>query len=264
MRWLPALLLLLAGPAVAGPRVVSMNPCVDAILVEVALPDQIAAISHYSKDARASSIGPAVAARFAATAGTAEEVAALRPDIVMTGAHVAPATMSALRRLGARVMQFGVPDTVAASRAQVLEIADAVGQPGRGAALNARIGAAVRAARSDGAAVPALIWMGGGLVPGRGTLADEMLGMAGFANVSADMGLAQWDVLPLERLVVRPPRVLLTATAAGDDRMLGHPVMKPLAGRIAVRDFAPTLLYCGGPTIIRAMERLAVVRKGLR
>jgi iron complex transport system substrate-binding protein len=264
MRWSWALLMLLAGPAVAGPRVVSMNPCVDAILVEVAMPEQIAAISHYSKDARASSISPAVAARFAATAGTAEEAVALRPDIVMTGAHVAPATLAALRRLGVRVVQFGVPDTVAASRAQVRAIAEAVGQPRRGVLLNARIAAAVTAARHEGGKVPALIWLGGGLVPGRGTLADEMLGLAGFENVSAAMGLAQWDVLPLERLVVRPPRVLLTAGGAKDDRMLGHPVLKPLAGEIAVRDFAPTLLYCGGPTIIRAMERLAAVRKGLK
>jgi iron complex transport system substrate-binding protein len=263
MRWGLALLALLASPTLAAPRVVSMNPCIDAILVEVAMPEQILAISHYSKDVRASSIPAAVAARFAATAGTAEEAVALRPDIVMAGAHVAPATVAALRRLGVELMQFGVPDTVADSVAQVRAVAAAVGRPARGAALAARIEDAAARAAHKGASVPGLVWMGGGLVPGAGTLVDEMMARAGFVNVSARLGLSRWDVLPLERLVVQPPRVLLRASGARGDRILGHPVLEPLAGQVVVRDFAPELLFCGGPTIIRAMDRLAAVRREL-
>jgi hypothetical protein len=32
---------------------------------------------------------------------------------------------------------------------------------------------------------------------------------------------------------------------------------------VVVRDFATELLFCGGPTIIRAMDRLAAVRREL-
>ena len=47
--------------------------------------------------------------------------------------------------------------------------------------------------------------------------------------MSADYGLAMWDVLPLEQLVARPPRVLLSVGAtAQSDRMLGHPVLAAL------------------------------------
>ena len=60
-----------------------LNPCTDAILAEVAAPGQLLAISHYSKDPRASSMEAAVAARFAATGGTVEEVLAL--DIALLG-----------------------------------------------------------------------------------------------------------------------------------------------------------------------------------
>lgn len=264
MRTICALLLVLASPALAGPRIVSMNPCVDAILVEVADAAQIAAISHYSKDPRAASISAEVAARFAATYGTAEEAVGLAPDIVMAGAHVAPSTVAAMRRLGIRLLQFGVADTVAESKAQIRTIAAAVGHPERGKLLNARIDAAVVRARTDEVAVPALVWLGGGLVPGGGTLADSMLATAGFRNVSAGYGLKQWDVLPLERLVAAPPRVLLTTrAAAGRDRMLGHPVLRPLAGTIAVREFPQNLLFCGGPTIVKALDRLTAVRKEL-
>ena len=255
----------LAAPLAAAPlRVVSVNPCVDAILVEVAEPRQIAGISHYSQDPRATSMDVAAAARFTATSGTAEEIVALAPDLVLSGSHVAPATSAALRRMGVPIIEIGIAETIAASRAQIRTIAAAVGHPARGEALVARIDAAVAAAHAPGPPLPALIWAGGGLVPGSATLADDLLHTSGFRNMSRDYGLQKWDVLPLEKIVASPPRVLLsTGAAAGDDRMLGHPVLRPLAAQVAVRRFPERLLNCGGPTIIAALNQLAAVRKTL-
>lgn len=258
---------LIAAPAgAAGPRVVSINPCVDAVLMQVADAGQIAGISHYSQDPRATSIDLALARRFTATSGTAEEVVALAPDIVIAGGHVAPSTILALKRLGVHLVQLTVPTTIAESESQVRTIAATVGHPARGAALVARIDAAVAAARTaSGAPIPALIWQGGGLVPGRGTLADELLRDSGFRNLSGDYGLKKWDVLPLEYLVARPPRVLLSlgSGAADSDRMLRHPVLRPLAGRIAFRAYPERLLHCGGPSIIDAFGTLAAVRRSV-
>jgi iron complex transport system substrate-binding protein len=248
----------------ALPRVVSINPCVDAVLIEVADAGQIAGISHYSQDPRATSIPLEVSRRFAATSGTAEEVVALAPDLVIAGGHVAPSTIAALARLGIPVIQLEVPATIAESEAQVRTIATAVGHANRGVALVGRIEAARVGARSSGAPVPALIWQGGGLVPGTGTLASELLTAAGFYNASADYGLKTWDVLPLEPLVARPPRVLLSVGAvAQEDRMLAHPVLDHLKGRIAVRRYPERLLHCGGPTIIDAVGHLARIRHTL-
>ncbi|MBY0306224.1 MAG: ABC transporter substrate-binding protein [Sphingomonas sp.] len=249
------------------PRIVSINPCVDAVLVRVADPAQIAAISHYSQDRRSTSIPLSIAARFTATSGTAEEVVALSPDIVIAGGHVAPPTIAALARLHIRLVQLPVPASIAESNDQIRAIARVTGHADRGERLVAQVNAAVRAAGNPGhAPIPALIWQGGGLVPGSGTLADELLRVAGFRNLSASYGLQQWDVLPLEYLVARPPRVLL---AVGDrdakqaDRMLGHPVLNRLKPSVAVRDFGERLLHCGGPTIIDAVTRLADVRRSL-
>ena len=46
-----------------APTIVSLNPCLDAILVEIAEPDQVLALSHYSRDPGSSSIPQDVAAR---------------------------------------------------------------------------------------------------------------------------------------------------------------------------------------------------------
>lgn len=255
------LLALGAGPA-PRPRIVSINPCLDAILVQVADPGQIAGISHYSQDARATSMPLALARRFRATSETAEEVVALRPDRVLTGPHVAPSTVLALERMHIRIERYTVPHTVEESAAQVRAIAALAGHPDRGERLAAAIEAA--AAASSLTPLPALIVSGGGLVPGTGTLADDLMIRAGFRNMSAVYGLKQWDVLPLERLIAQPPRVLLSAGSAADgrDRLTSHPAIARLARHIAVAPFPSRLLSCGGPTIVAAMARLRAIRQG--
>lgn len=242
------------------PRIVSINPCVDAVLARVADPAQIVGISHYSQDARATSVPLGWANRFKATSGTAEEVVALRPDMVLAGPHVEPATIAALKRLRIRLVQYPVAESVPDSMAQVREIAAATGHPDRGNVLAARIAAA--AAPSSARPVGALVWQGNGLVPGSGTLTDDLLKRAGFRNMSAAYGLKQWDVLPLEYLVADPPRVLLSTAPEGvqDDRMTGHPAVRRLAKHITVAAYPTRLMNCGGPTIIAAMARLRQVR----
>ncbi|MGT2513985.1 ABC transporter substrate-binding protein [Sphingomonas panni] len=259
------LALLLAAPALVSaaprlPRIVSINPCVDAVLARVADPKQIVGISHYSQDARATSVPLGWANRFKATSGTAEEVVALRPDMVLAGPHVEPATIAALKRLRIRLVQYPVAESVPESMAQVREIAAATGHPDRGNVLAARIAAA--AAPSSARPVGALVWQGNGLVPGSGTLTDDLLKRAGFRNMSAAYGLKQWDVLPLEYLVADPPRVLLSTAPEGvqDDRMTGHPAVRRLAKHITVAAYPTRLMNCGGPTIIAAMARLRQVR----
>jgi hypothetical protein len=48
----------------SAPAIVSLNPCSDAILAEVADPGQVLALSHYSRDPRSSSMDVGLARRF--------------------------------------------------------------------------------------------------------------------------------------------------------------------------------------------------------
>lgn len=247
------------------PRIVSLNPCTDAILAEVADPQQILGLSAYSSDPAASSMDLAVARGFPATGGTVEEVVALRPDLVVGSDFIAPATRGALARLGLRYEAFGIAPTVDASLAQVRALAALAGHPERGEALVRRIEATLAAnAAPAGPAVPALVWQSGGIVPGEATLIADLLRRTGFANAAAARGLGQADVLPLERLFADPPRLILAAgnPAANEDRMLAHPALAGLADTRRER-LDPSLLWCGGPTIVRAAQRLSEVRRAL-
>lgn len=271
------LLLLVAGCSAPQPaarhegrpiRIVSTNPCTDAILVELVDKDRIAAVSHYSLKPESSSTTPDKVAGITAIGDTAEETVALRPDLVLAASHMSAATRGAIAASGAKVVTLGVPMNVDDSIAQIREVADAVGEKPRGEALVARIESARQAARSRAKPLPALIWQGSGLVPGQGTLADEMLGIAGFSNANTLYGLQSWDILPLEKLAMRPPAIVFTPLGAegdeGDAR--SQAVRKRLFGRMEnntrIVNFPPRLLYCGGPTIVDALAALSIVRSG--
>jgi len=242
------------------PRVVSLNPCVDAVLVEVAAPGQILALSHYSRDPSSSSIPQAVASRFAVTGGTVEEVLALAPDLVLASSFIAPATRQAFADLGIEVVTFGIADTPQASYAQMREIAALLGQGARGEALAERIAAALERSAAPAGATPvsAILWQPGQIVPGQATLVSHLMRQAGFTSHSAARGMGQADYLSLEALLADPPQVLLVA---GDAPAQQHPALSQLR-HTSVAHFDPALLYCAGPSMIRAAERLAEIRGG--
>ncbi len=247
----------------AYPSLVSLNPCTDAIMAEVADPAQIRAVSHYSQDPASSSMDLATAQRFHAVSGSVEEVLNLDPDIVIDGTYTGPATSAALQRLGYRLEQFPIAGTIADSEAQVRRVAALAGHPDRGAALVRRIEAALGAARPpQGPPVSALIWQSGGMVPGRGTLIADLLNRTGFRNAAALRGLKQADLLPLEQVLAIPPQLILVAgnEQAQEDRMLRHPALRAMQGTSRA-SLDPALLWCGGPTIIRAAGMLKEVRR---
>lgn len=252
-------------------RIVSINPCSDAVLAEVAGPGQLAAISHYSHDPRTTSMDMAKARRFAATSGTVEEILPLRPDLVVSGTYMSPATLSALRRLGIRVELLPIAATVEESEAQVRRLAGLAGHPERGEAMVAAIRQALARAQPKSAGqgtpvapVSAVVWQSGGIVPGEQTLIADLMRRTGFTSLSAARGLGQADVLPLEYMVADPPELILSAgdVHGEEDRMLAHPALAHLAG-VRHERLDASLLYCGGPTIIRAARRLAEIRRGI-
>jgi iron complex transport system substrate-binding protein len=238
----------------AHPTIVSLNPCLDAILVEIAPPAQVLALSHYSRDPSSSSIPADTAARYGFTGGTAEEVIAVQPDVVLASIFLPQPTRSALERAGLRVETFGSPTTVAESAEQVRAVAALAGRADAGAALAARITAPPS---PPGAPIDALLWQPGEIVAGEQTLIAELLREAGFASDAARRGLSQADRVSLESVLADPPRVLLVAGDATGQR---HPVLGGRLKATYIVAFDPSLIYCGGPTIPKARARLAAIR----
>ncbi len=201
-----------------------------------------------------------VARRFAVTGGTVEEVLALDPDIVVGSTYMPPATRAALERLGIRVETVGVANTVEDSLKQVKQLAAVAEHPARGEAMITQINTALSNAASNARPLTAVVWQQGGIVPGDGALISDLLRRTGFTSHSAARGLGQADYLPLEAMLADPPDVILTA---GSGRAQQHPALTAL-GQTYRAQFDSSLLYCGGPTIAKAAQRLAQIRETMQ
>ena len=257
-----AWLLLIAGcspqPTTSG-GIVSVNPCADALLVRLA-PERIAAISHYSLDPAASSIPAPVARRYKATAGTAEEVIALRPSLVLASTFTPQATRDAYARAGLRVLFLDSPVTVAASIAQARAVARAVGEQEQGEALAREIEAALAPPGKQESGEPsALLYIVGDLANGSGTLLDELLRRAGVPHPAGRDCQTRSGRVPVELLAAHPPAVVIAPDTHGRSAALRRTLLPdtPQAG------FPRDLINCGGPAIVPALARLRAIRASL-
>jgi iron complex transport system substrate-binding protein len=256
-----------ASPASAAPRrIASLNACLDAMLVHLADRSQIAALSHYAREEQGSTVA-AQARALPFTWESAEEIIALQPDLVLASQHSALATRNALKRLHVPVERFAVPKTVEESLGQVQRVARLIGQVDRGERLVARI----RAALADATVKPgarrlsALIYQPNGFAAGPHTLVDEMMTLAGFDNAARRYGLKSWGNVPLELLLADPPEVLLVGEPAPNarswaDRVMTHPALGALKGRMKQARFPERLLYCGGPVLIESAQAMGRAR----
>ena len=250
----------------APQRIVSLNPCIDTVLVELAPREHIAAISHYSRDPSRSIIAE-LAQQLPVTYESAEEVVALKPDLVLAGRHSALATRNALKRIGIRFELFSVPLSVAASHEQIRRVAALLQQPERGEQLIARIDAAIAAAQPAAHAprLTAVVYQPGGMTAGTATISDELMRIAGLDNLAALHGVAMHQPWPLEELVRTAPDILLVNDPRGTgsmhaERMVHHRALRAVAGRMQAAEYPVRYIYCAGPTMIPALQALAAAR----
>ena len=246
-------------------RVVSLDYCADQYVLEfvereriVGLsPDSGAAFSYHREPARGL---PQVRPR-------AEEVLALRPDLVVRSYGGGPGAAAFYRRAGVRVAQLGFAGDLAGVREVMLRAAADLGAPERGAALAADFDARLAAIaarlpeRSGGGARPAALYLTpGGVSAGPGTLVHELLAAAGYANFLTAPGFRE---IPLERLArERPDRIVpaffdAPEAHAGHWSAARHPLVRSLFAAGPLTPLSGAWTACGGWFLLDAVEALA-------
>ncbi len=261
----------LATNASANPpqRIVSLNLCTDQILIDLVEPGRIAALSRLASDPALSATA-ARARELASTRGSAEEVLALDPDLVLAMQYSTPASVSLLQRLGKRVVIVPIANDLDGIRTSIHTIAAAVNADAKGAELIAEFDrhlASLAPARPP--RPTALAYEANSLASGPSTLLDAMIDRAGYDNSARRRSLGPSLRLPLESLVTAPPDLLILANGANEFRSvmadnLRHPALAALiASRPTVRIEMPFWL-CGTPHVAEAIERLATMRGAAR
>ncbi len=262
---------LFANAGAAPPqRIVSINICGDLLALSLAPRARIASVTFLAADPVMSPIASA-ADGVPLNYGKAEEVLALRPDLVLAGRYTARATVALLKRLGYPVIEFDVAESLDDARTQIRTAAVAMGVREAGekmiAALDARIEAAA-AKRGDWRPLAA-VYGPNGFTPGPRTLSGSLIELAGFENLAARAGIRYWGNLSLERLLLARPDVLIVEARqdrarALADQILAHPALDDLRDRITVAEVPRPLWSCPGPWIVDALDRLAAARADTR
>ncbi len=257
-----------AGASDGGlPRVVSMNVCTDQLAMMLAAPGQLLSVSMLAADPLSSSMADR-AADYPQNYGQAEQVFLMHPDVVLAGSYGAQASVQLLRGLGVKVVQLPPVTALAEVTDQLRIVGQAMGRAAEAEAMAAQFQADLDTLRLDGAnPVSAAIYYPNGYTTGAGTLADDILRATGFANIGAEAGVTGGGILPLERLVMAAPRMIVTSTAypgaSRSEEILAHPAL------IAVREGAGEARVtdadwiCGTPHILRAVAGMAEARRAL-
>jgi iron complex transport system substrate-binding protein len=249
-------------PAPTPRRVVSLNLCADELVLRLAQPQNVASVTWLSRDRRNSNVAE-IAAGIPINHGRAEEIIALKPDLVIAGAYGAPAAVAMLKRAGIPLHVLGVPNSLTDVRNQIREIADLVGEHDRGEAvigdMDRSLAAVVLPAAS--ARPRAAVLNPNGMTMAKGTLLDDIMTRAGLTNVAAELAIDKYGQVPLETIVTEDPDVLiLSASRDGPPALatdiLRHPVLTALAGRTRLVVLPGRLWNCGGPAVVEAIERL--------
>jgi iron complex transport system substrate-binding protein len=252
-----------ADPAARPRRIVSINMCMDELVLRLADRDTIASITWLSQDPRNANMAEA-AKGLPVNNGLAEEALSYHPDLVLAGAFTERSTIALLDEVGAPVIEFSVPETLDGVRAQIREVAAVLGEAARGEALVADIDRRLARISVDANRAPlrAIILRPNGYTVGPGSLVDEILRRAGMVNLAARLDVGAYQQIPLERLAMLDADVLIVdsegfaepslATAA-----LSHPIVAALARRLKVVTLPSRLWTCPGPGVVEAVQRLA-------
>jgi iron complex transport system substrate-binding protein len=246
-------------------RIVSLNMCTDQLLIDLVAPERIAGVSFLATDKTLS----AEAARltpFQKVKGTAEEVLALKPDLIIAGEYTTGATVDLLRRLGQSVVVVPLANDFDGMRATIRQMALAVGEVQRGEDVIQSFDERLRAARSTVQSKPtAIAYQVGSFVSGPESLLDAALTAAGYRNLAHDVRLGAGGRLPLEQLVTSPPDLLVLANAADDFQTvladnLRHPALKRLMQQRPSVHLPMPYWMCATPKIAEAVEILASMK----
>ena len=232
-----------AAASVATPRrVVSQTVGTDELLLALADPAQIAALSHLARDPNFS-VDARRAARFPKLKSfDAESVIRFHPDLVLLASYTEPATVTLLRRADVQLIVVEHFESLEDVYANIRRIGAALGHADRAEALihdtQSRVAELER--RLQGVKpVRVLSVSTYPFTAGSQTTFQDLCDHAGAINVAAEAGLVGHVSTPDEKLLTWDPELLIASDTEGphlEARLRQMPAYKHLpalrAGRL--------------------------------
>ena len=185
-------------------RVVSQTLGTDELLLALADPSQIAALSHLAADPKFSPVVKEAASYPRLRDSDAESVLKHRPDLVLVASYTRAETRALLQRSGVKVVAIERFDTFEELCANAKRVGVALGRRDRAEGLVAGWKARVAALQARLAGAPPVRVIAPstyGFIAGLDTTFDDVCRHAGAVNVAAEAGLKGHAPTPSEALL---------------------------------------------------------------
>jgi iron complex transport system substrate-binding protein len=240
-----------------GPhRVLSVNLCTDQMLLALADPEQIVAVSKLAVDPLLSNYVEA-ASRYPQIGKDAEQIAGFRPDLILATNYTDPVLSNWLRRFNYPIKAYTLPDTLESVDDYIVDVADRLHRAERGRTMVDRYNQ--RLSSLDGAlpSVSVVVIAANLYVAGKGTFPDQILTRMGAVNAASETLTSGWDYISLEQLLVwQPDYIILQRDSANGasraEQVLNHRAMKTALSRSQFIDVPAKQWICAGPELMDA------------
>lgn len=250
------------------PRVVSQTVGSDELLLAVAAPEQVAALSHLARDPVFSAVAEEAMAFPQITLGDAETILRFRPTLVLFADYSRAELVEQVRRAGVEVMIFDRYASLGEAHANLARLAAALGPEAEARAARiagadtARL-AALRARLLDARPVRVIAPSTYGVIAGAGTTFQDLCDHAGAENLATTLGgLRGHAAPPAEELLTWPIERVVLAGDSPDAALAPYRKLPPYRFMPVVREARAALipgwmLGCVSHRRIDAYEALA-------
>lgn len=212
-------LLLGAALSAAPPqRVVSQTVGTDELLLALADPSQIAALSHLAKDPAFSPVAKEAAGFPTLRTSDAESILKFHPDLVLIASYTRAETKTLLQRAGVRLLSLEHFESLDDLYTNARTIGAAVGHPQRAEAAIRSWQARVAALEAKLQGVRPVRVLAASTYPftaGGDTTFQDVCDHAGALNVAAEAGLKGHQPTPTEKLLTWNAEVLVASGEEG-------------------------------------------------
>jgi len=250
-------------------RVMSLYLCADQLLLALLPRERIASISYLATDATISYYHKA-ARGLPVNYGLAEQAIAARADLILTGPFAHRSQIELLRRLGLNVRSVGYPNSFAAVRQELRDIAALIGTEAAAEKLIADMDARLaRVAPAPARRPLGAIFLGGSATIGKGEFVGEVMARAGFDNLAEKIGIVGVAPLDMEILLAHEPDLLIVGSswdgrASIASSRLSHPALRDAFAGKHLGQMPEHLWTCAGHWSVEAVELLVAQRPEAR
>lgn len=269
-----------AGVQPLGPSVLSINLCADQMVMLLAEPSQIKALSGLSTDP-AGSYFHLQARQYPQVEMQAEDILPLAADVVLSGPYTPRHTLQLLSELGLRVESLKIANSLEDMLANMRRVGVLLKQEAKAAlmeeSLLARLSEIDRRVtvldtrmRNSGRSRPkAAVYDANGYTAGPRSLRGEAITLAGWHNVAKDKDIDLYGVIHLEELIQLAPDALIESPYSADTYSRGqmiatHPALRKSGLNPIVVSLPSNQTICAGPWSVDLVAKLVEERQRLQ